>query len=107
MWDELESSLHPCIVDGILELFQVGKPNSNSQLLFTTHDVNLLDLKRFRRDQIWFTELKPSDRSTDLYSLSELRNVRKDENVQKGYISGKYGAIPCINGDMADIFNAR
>ena len=107
VWDELESSLHPCIVDDILELFQKGKPDSNSQLLFTTHDVSLLDLKRFRRDQIWFTELRPTDRSTDLFSLAELKNVRKDENIRKGYISGKYGAIPCINGEIADVFNAR
>ncbi len=103
IWDELESSLHPCIVEDILDLFLKGKSDSNSQLLFTTHDINLLDLKRFRRDQIWFTELNPTDRSTDLFSLSELKNVRKDENIRKGYISGKYGAIPCLNGDIVYI----
>lgn len=97
IWDELETSLHPCIVDKILDLFEMGNPDSNSQLLFTTHDVNLLDLKRFRRDQIWFAELKKEDRATDIFSLSELKNVRKDENISKGYISGKYGAIPCLN----------
>ena len=107
IWDELESSLHPCIVEDILEIFESSKVDSTSQLLFTTHDVNLLDLKRFRRDQIWFTELKPSDRSTDIFSLSELKNVRKDENIRKGYISGKYGAIPCLNGNISDILNSR
>lgn len=107
IWDELESSLHPCIVEEILNLFMKGKTDSNSQLIFTTHDINLLDLKRFRRDQIWFTELKPENRSTDIFSLSELKNVRKDENVRKGYISGKYGAIPCLNSDIEEVFNTR
>ena len=63
-------------------------------------NTNLLDLNKFRRDQIWFTELN-SSRATDLYSLAELRNVRKDENISKGYLNGKYGAIPFINNSFA------
>ena len=70
--------------------------SQKSQIVFTTHDTDLLDLDMIRRDQIWFTELKPESRSTDLYSLAELKNVRKDENIRKGYISGKYGAIPIV-----------
>ena len=57
----------------------------------------------FRRDQIWFAELKGADRSTDLFSLAEFKNVRKEENFGKGYISGKYGAIPMLNLDFAKI----
>ncbi|MBW8383101.1 MAG: ATP-binding protein, partial [Youngiibacter sp.] len=106
-WDELESSLHPCIVKEILRFFKFGISNSKSQLIFTTHDINLLDLSFFRRDQIWFTELDKSNRSSDLYSLNELKNVRKDENIQKGYISGKYGAIPCLSPNSADSLNMR
>ena len=107
VWDELETSFHPCIVTEIIEMFQKGKIDSKSQFIFTTHDINLLDLQRFRRDQIWFTELNESSRATDLYSLSDLKNVRKDENIQKGYISGKYGAIPCVSSQLADMFSAR
>ena len=57
----------------------------------------------FRRDQIWFAEMKGSDRSTDLFSLAEIRNVRKEDNFGKGYITGKYGAIPMLNVDFANI----
>jgi len=47
----------------------------------------------FRRDQIWFTELNEKDRSTEMYSMAEIKNVRKDEKYGRGYISGRYGAI--------------
>lgn len=103
--DEIETSLHPNIVLEIIKLFKSSKRDEFSQLIFSTHDTSLLDLNLFRRDQIWFTELKPESRSTDLYSLAELKNVRKDENVLKGYISGKYGAIPMLNNNISDIFN--
>ena len=63
--------------------------------MFTTHDVNLLDNKLFRRDQIWFTELNDS-RSTELFSLLEFRNVAKSDDLKKDYLNGTYGAIPCI-----------
>lgn len=101
--DELETSLHESLVHELLDIMiSLGKKNK-SQLFFTTHDTSLLDLELFRRDQIWFTELKNDDRSTDLYSLSEIKNIRKDENISKGYIRGKYGAIPMLNTDFASI----
>lgn len=100
IWDEIETSLHPHVVNEILKLILHAKDKSKSQLIFSTHDTNLLDLNKFRRDQIWFTELN-SSRATDLYSLAELRNVRKDENISKGYLNGKYGAIPFINNSFA------
>ena len=99
LWDEMETKFHPYIVDAILNLFMNSKKDSMSQLIFSTHDTNLLDLNRFRRDQIWFTELT-ADRATDLYSLSELKNVRKDENIRKGYMNGKYGAIPFLQNPL-------
>lgn len=95
----METSLHPSIVNEILRLILHGNSKSRAQIIFSTHDTNLLDLTRFRRDQIWFTELTPS-RSTDLYSLAELKNVRKDENISKGYLNGKYGAIPFIHNPL-------
>lgn len=101
--DEIETHLHPSIIQKLLNAFLNNKFH-NSQIIFTTHDTDLLDLDFIRRDQIWFTELKPETRSTDLYSLSELKNVRKDENIQKGYISGKYGAIPIVGNSNKSIF---
>ena len=101
--DELENSLHEAIAYNIVELFNKSGEGFSAQIFFTTHDTNMLDLKLFRRDQIWFTELDPENRGTDLYSLAEIRNVRKEENVSKGYISGKYGAIPMLNERFNDI----
>lgn len=96
--DELETHLHPLIVKELIKLF---KGNSKkSQMIFTTHDVNLLDLSLYRRDQIWFTEIKSESLFTDLYSLSELKAVRKDENIVKNYILGKYSGIPMINNEI-------
>lgn len=101
--DEIESSLHESVVLQIVQLFQYYKKDAFAQLVFSTHDTSILDSDLFRRDQIWFTQLKP-DRSTDLYSLAEIRNVRKTENIAKGYISGKYGAIPMLNKSFFQLF---
>ena len=85
-------------------MFNDEKANSKgAQLIFTTHDSNLLDKKLFRRDQIWFTE-KDRTGATDLYSLWDIkitRKARKDENIQKGYLAGRYGAIPFL-GDLSE-----
>ncbi len=97
--DEIEDSLHPSLVKNIIELFHNPEINkNNAQLIFTTHETNLLSLDLLRRDQIWFTERK-EDKSTDLYSLAEL-SPRLDENIQKGYLNGRYGAIPFL-GDWS------
>lgn len=101
--DELETSLHEALLQGLLHLFISNSPNKKSQLIFSTHDTSLLDLDYFRRDQIWFTELRNEDRSTDLFSLAEIKNVRKDKRFGKGYIEGRYGAIPMLNLNFADI----
>ena len=96
--DEFEKNLHPNLVEYIVKLFNDKNINkANSQLIFTTHAVNLLNLDLVRRDQIWFTEKNSKNGVTDLYPLDSF-NVRKDENIQKGYIMGRYGAIPFING---------
>lgn len=99
--DEMEANFHESLVYGFVNLFRNTDINSCSQLIFTTHDTSILDLNLFRRDQIWFTELTSNSRSTDLYSLTEIKNVRKDENIGKGYIAGKYGAIPMLNSNLA------
>lgn len=87
--DEIEKHLHPIIVRHLVELFIKNK-KSDAQIIVTTHDIDLLDLDLLRRDQIWFTSINPEVRKTDLYSLSSLKNVRKDENIKKNYLKGKY-----------------
>jgi hypothetical protein len=94
--DELESSLHESIIYEIVKLFHNNNKDKSAQLIFSTHDTSLLNKDLFRGDQIWFTQLN-DERATDLYSLVEIKYVRKFENLEKGYISGKYGAIPMLN----------
>ena len=98
--DEIENSLHESIVYQIVKLFIEARKDQFAQLIFSTHDTSLLDSSLFRRDQIWFTQLD-KQRATDLYSLVEIKNVRKTENLGKGYISGKYGAIPILNRNFS------
>ena len=100
--DELDAKLHPFITREIVKLFTNKDTNPNgAQLIFATHDTNLLDLSILRRDEIWFTE-KDKAESTDLYSLAEFKQpdgskIRKDASLEKNYINGRYGAIPFIN----------
>lgn len=103
--DELENSLHENLVQRILELFEYADADINAQIIFSTHDTSLLNENLFRRDQIWFTEMTTYERATDLYSLIEIKNVRKSENLSKGYVSGKYGAIPMMNPNFIESFN--
>ena len=96
--DELDARLHPLITCGLVNLFNNRETNPNhAQLIFTTHDTNLLDKAIFRRDQIWFTE-KDRQGATHLYSLAEFK-VRNDASFEKDYIAGRYGAIPYL-GDL-------
>lgn len=94
--DELEKSMHPALVEFIVKLFNDKTINkANSQLIFITHATNLLTIELLRRDQIWFTEKNPDTGVSELYPLDSF-SVRKDENIQKGYINGRYGAVPFI-----------
>ena len=94
--DELEKSMHPALVEFIVKLFNDKSINkANSQLIFITHATNLLTIELLRRDQIWFTEKNPDTGVSELYPLDSF-SVRKDENIQKGYINGRYGAVPFI-----------
>lgn len=102
MVDELDAKLHPFLTRKIIDLFMDTEINSKgAQLIFATHDTNLLNIRYLRRDQIWFTE-KDDSESTDLYSLVEFRDesgnkVRNDRNIEKDYINGRYGAIPFMS----------
>lgn len=94
--DELDASLHPILTQHLIKLFHDKSVNkNNAQLIFATHDTNLLKKTIFRRDQIWLSE-KNKYGSTDLYSLAQFKNVRKNEDFEKQYIHGKYGAIPYL-----------
>lgn len=104
--DEFDARLHPLISLAIVELFNSSETNPNfAQLVFMTHDTNLLSHKLFRRDQIWFTE-KDKYGATDLYSLAEYKNVRNDASFDNNYIKGKYGAIPFV-GDLKSLLKAH
>jgi len=93
--DEFDARLHPLISLAIVKLFNSKEANpNNAQLIFMTHDTNLLSNKIFRRDQIWFTE-KNRYSATDLYSLAEYK-IRNDASFESDYIKGRYGAIPYI-----------
>ena len=99
--DEFDARLHPKITRGIVQLFNSITTNPHhAQLVFLTHDTNLLDRQLLRRDQIWFVE-KDRYSSSHLYSLAELK-VRNDASYEHDYITGKYGAIPFI-GNLAAI----
>ena len=90
--DELDSRLHTQLTKNLIELFHKYNKNS-AQLLFTSHDVNLLDKDLLRRDQIWFVE-KDQFGASQLYSLADFKteSVRKTSSFSKNYLNGKYGA---------------
>jgi len=94
--DEIDRSLHPSLCLQIMNLFLSPKVNSKgAQLLFTTHDPTLLSSGDLRRDEVWFAEKKP-DGASILYPLSDF-SPRKNENLERGYLQGRYGAVPLLN----------
>lgn len=100
--DEFDKSMHPYISKYIVELFNDSDINKkNAQLIFNTNDTNLLDLELLRRDQIWFTEKNPISEESTLYALDDF-SVRKFENIEKGYLLGRYGAVPFLVNNYAD-----
>lgn len=102
--DELDTSLHPHLVQALVRLFHNPAINtSGAQLIFTTHDTSLLDAYGlFRRDQIWFVE-KRKDQSSELFGLLDF-SPRKNEAFERGYRQGRYGAVPII-GDLVGASN--
>ena len=97
--DEIDKSMHPSLVKFIMNLFRDPDINkAGAQLIVTTHETGILTLDMFRRDQIYFTEKDSKTGVTDLYSLDEF-SVRKTENIEKGYLMGRYGAIPFLQNE--------
>lgn len=106
--DELDNSLHTELVEAIIKLFNSSETNpNNAQLIFTTHDTNLLNQKLFRRDQIWFAQKSILGQS-ELYSLVEYGKgkTRDDLVLEKNYLDGKFGAIPHIRSLAHEAKNA-
>jgi uncharacterized protein len=94
--DELDASLHTRLAMHIVNMFNTPELNkSNAQLIFNTHDTNLLTQDVLRRDQVWFTE-KDEHGATHLYPLTDF-HARKQENLERGYLQGRYGAVPFID----------
>lgn len=100
--DEFDARFHPLLTKKILELFN-SKENKGAQLIFTTHDTNLLSSDILRRDQIEFVE-KDKYGASHLYSLVQFKGIRNNSTFEKDYIQGKYGAIPFL-GNFNKILN--
>ena len=91
--DELERSIHPLMAKELVNKFSQDA-ETKGQLIFTTHESNLLDQSIFRQDEIWFAE-KDKTGSTDLYSLSDFKE-HNTTDIRKGYLNGRYGAVPFL-----------
>jgi len=97
--DEIERSIHPLLIKELVKKFS-HDPQTKGQLIFTTHESNLLDQDLFRQDEIWFAE-KNKEGATDLYSLSDFKE-HKTIDIRKGYLNGRYGSIPFL-GNLKDL----
>ena len=92
--DELDRSLHHALSRSLVEAFLEGcNEHSRSQLIFTTHDLHLMDQLLFRRDEMWVTE-RLSSGNTRLYSFSEFKGLRADTDLRRAYINGRLGGVP-------------
>jgi uncharacterized protein len=94
--DEIEESLHPKIIEYIFNFFRVSE---SAQLLCTTHNTRFLDLKRMRKDQIYFVN-KKDDASIDVYSLYDFSDFRDTMDLEKAYLQGRFDAVPIINDSL-------
>jgi len=98
--DEMDTRLHPNLMQKMVELFQDQRINRNrAQLIFTTHNTSLMDARLLRRDQVWITE-KDRFGATHLYSIAEYKTdkgkARNKEAIGTNYIEGKYGGVPFL-----------
>jgi uncharacterized protein len=104
--DELETSMHPLMVRELLRLIFSAEENAKgAQILFTTHNPLLLDPSLLRRDQVWFTD-KDADGAGHLYPLTDFQ-PRKGESLVRGYMSGRYGAVPFVPEGLLGSFQAH
>ena len=99
--DEIENSLHCKIVEYIVGLFHASH---SAQIIYTTHNTNLLNLNKLRKDQIYFVN-KRDDGSSDLYSLFDYKDFRDSMDVEKAYLQGRFDAIPYIDDSSDNLKN--
>lgn len=95
--DEIDRSLHPQLSKHLIRRFIAD--GGARQLIFTTHDLNLLDLDVLRRDEIWFVEKR--DAASDLYSLADFK-IRKDLSIDRAYLQGRFGAVPPVEQEWPE-----
>jgi len=102
--DELDCSMHPHLTYKLVEMFQSAEANpKGAQLVFATHDTNLMTPALFRRDEIWLTEKKVGG-GTELFSLAEIESKpRKDDGFEKHYLAGRYGGVPAFGPALEDL----
>lgn len=94
--DEMDSGLHSYVTQLIVDIFRNERINKkNAQLIFTTHDVNLLDQNTIRKDQVWFTE-KDEYGVSEIFTLSDFDDVREDTLFAKWYLNNKFGGVPSL-----------
>jgi len=98
--DEIERSIHPLLIRELIRKFSEDE-HTKGQLIFTTHESNLLDQGIFRQDEIWFAE-KNLHGATELYPLTEFKKEHHTIDLRKGYLTGRYGAIPFL-GNLSDL----
>lgn len=100
--DELEKELHPMLVNYIISKFQSCQSNpKGAQIIFTTHNTELMNLELLRKDQIYLVDKNRKDGVSELYSISDF-NTKTSDNILKGYLMGKYGAIPDIEPEEVE-----
>ncbi len=99
MLDEFDSSLHARLADFIIDLFHAS---SHAQFLYTSHNTNLIDVKRLRRDQVMFVN-KKDDGATEVYSLYDYKDFRENMDAKKGYLQGRFDALPQIDTSLVTL----
>lgn len=97
--DEFGSDLHPLLTRWIVGLFNTEANTNGAQLIVNTHDISLMDIRElFRRDQIWFTSKDRRNGVASLYSLSDVKGVKKKSDIRDDYLLGRFSAIPRVIG---------
>lgn len=100
--DEIDSNFHPSLLQKIIQLFQNPTINvAGAQLLFTSHDTNLMNPEIMRRDQFYFVE-KDLQEASRLYSLADLKGIRNNADFARQYLAGVYGALPVLGNYLEE-----
>ena len=98
--DEIDRSLHTKLSKYLLKLFLENSNDANCQIIYTAHDVNLIDFDEFSQEEIWFVEKKLTG-ETIIKPMSDF-DVKSDQDILKAYLNGRFGAIPVIKGGVID-----